>query len=74
MTPTKAAFLTIYGSMASVQSGEDAGSALVVMASFELIEHRRGCWQPVSDVAQSAWTAIGGEGNVTLEKLRDMGE
>lgn len=75
MKPTRSAFLAIYKQnlFASQKWTGDARKLGPFMANVKLtIEGQDTGWSPDTIEAMAAWYDIGGEGEPTLDKLRDL--
>jgi hypothetical protein len=73
--PTRAQFLAAYRAeleRADPDNPYPIHHDFLVRSMGMIIEHHGGFDEALTDLMQRAWTAIGGEGRVTLAKLRSL--
>jgi hypothetical protein len=75
MTPTRSAFLAAYRAeleRANPDNPYPIHHDVLVRSMGMIIEHSAGFDEALTDLMQRAWSAISGEGRVTLGKLRSL--
>jgi hypothetical protein len=73
--PTRARFLAAYRAeleRADPDNPYPIHHDFLVRSMGMIIEHHAGFDEPLTDLMERAWSAIGGAGRVSLEKLRGL--